>query len=392
MDIPTQLRCVILQVVNPHQTHEDPELAAKNLTELELLVETLGGEVVATTTQHRVNPHPATFVGGGKVEWLKQIVKDEAIDVVILNRIAKTSQIFRLEQILWEVNTRIQVWDRVDLILNIFDLHANTKQAKLQIELARIEHLGPRIYGLGGTVLSRQGGGIGGRGLGETNIELEKRKMKRIKQQLRKELDVLDQGTLERIQKRTEKGTKTVALVGYTSAGKTTLFNTLTGKNQQTDQSLFTTLDSVTGRVKLVDYTKNIIVSDTIGFIDDLPPNLINAFRSTLQESLEADILLHVIDGADPFWEAKFLVVEEILHDLSVERTPILVFNKVDLMDASRQQTIRDQFKDREIVFISAAQKMGINTLKDMLVNVSYPNTQPTANLAEQTPQSDSKQ
>jgi GTP-binding protein HflX len=371
MAIP-KLRCVILQVVNPHLTHEDPELVTKNLTELKLLVETVGAEVVETTTQHRVKPHPATFVGGGKVDWLMQVVKEQAIDVVILNQVAKSSQIFRLEQILWEVNTKIQVWDRVDLILNIFDLHANTKQAKLQIELARIEHLGPRIYGLGGTVLSKQGGGIGGKGQGETNIELEKRKMKRQKQLIRKELDLLNQGTLARIKERIDRGSKTVALVGYTSAGKTTLFNTLTGKDRETDQSLFTTLDSVTGRVKLVDYTKNILVSDTIGFIDDLPPNLIQAFRSTLQESLEANIILHVLDASDPFLESKFAVVENILQDLGVEQIPILVFNKVDLIDSAKQEQIRLRFADRFVIFISAATAQNIDTLKSALENQLY--------------------
>jgi len=375
MAIP-KLRCVILQVVNPHLTHVDPELVAKNLTELELLVETVGAEVVETTTQHRVKPHPATFVGGGKVDWLMQVVKEQAIDVVILNQVAKSSQIFRLEQILWEVNTKIQVWDRVDLILNIFDLHANTTQAKLQIELARIEHLGPRIYGLGGTVLSKQGGGIGGKGQGESNIELEKRKMKRQKQLIRKELELLNQGTLERIKERTERGSKTVALVGYTSAGKTTLFNTLTGKDRQTDQSLFTTLDSVTGRVKLVDYTKNILVSDTIGFIDDLPPNLIQAFRSTLQESLEADVVLHVLDASDPFLQSKFEVVENILRDLGVEQIPLLVFNKLDVLSAETQAKILAQFPDREAIFISAKKQQNIDVLKARLEAILYPTSQ----------------
>lgn len=371
-----KLRCVLLQVVNPHLTHEDPELVVKNLTELKLLVDTVGAEVVETTTQHRVKPHPATFIGGGKVEWLKQVVKEQAIDVVILNQVAKSGQIFRLEQILWEVNTKIQVWDRVDLILNIFDLHANTKQAKLQIELARIEHLGPRIYGLGGTVLSKQGGGIGGKGQGESNIELEKRKMKRQKQLIRKELELLNQGTLERIQERTERGSKTVALVGYTSAGKSTLFNTLTGKDRQTDQSLFTTLDSVTGRVKLVDYTKNILVSDTIGFIDDLPPNLVQAFRSTLQESLEADVVLHVLDAADPFLLSKFTVVEDILRDLGVEQTPVLIFNKMDLLTPEQQTTILAQFPDREAIFVSAKTQQNINILKERLEVLLYPQSQ----------------
>src|SRR5690606_23113911 len=141
---------LLLQVITPHD-HQD--IAIENMAELEQLVHTYGGEVVEKSSQHRVHPHPGTFVGGGKVEWLKQTVKDKEIDVVVLNAIAKSSQLFRLEKALWEVNTQIKVWDKVDLILHIFDQHATTTEAKLQIELARIQHAGPRIYGLGGTVL-----------------------------------------------------------------------------------------------------------------------------------------------------------------------------------------------------------------------------------------------
>ena len=374
MGAQTSLRCVLLQIVDPHLTHDDPELVTKNLTELKQLVETLGAEVVETMTQHRVNPHPATFIGGGKVDWLKQTVEEKEIDVVILNKVAKTGQIFRLEQILWEVNTRIQVWDRVDLILNIFDLHAHTKQAKLQIELARIEHIGPRIYGLGGTVLSKQGGGIGTRGLGETNAELEKRKIKKQKQQIQKELTTINKSTLSRIKKRSDQGARTAALVGYTSAGKSTLFNALTGKDRQTNQSLFTTLDSVTGRVKLLDYRKHLLVSDTIGFIEDLPPTLIEAFRSTLQESIEADILLHVIDASDSFLLSKFQVVEEILQELDVENPPILVFNKVDLIDHRRRKDLIETFTERNVLFVSAATGENLDELKAHLEVSLFPN------------------
>lgn len=360
-------RCVLLQVINPHEHHEDPKLPQKNLRELEQLVETYGGEVVETAVQHRIQPHQNTYIGGGKVEWLKAVVEREKIDVVILNNVAKAGQMFRLEQILWEINPRIVVWDRVDLILQIFDLHAHSTEAKLQIELARLQHLGPRIYGLGGTVLSRQGGGIGTRGLGETNAELERRKMKKLRQDIQAKLKKLSNEHLEKIHQRHEQGSRTVALVGYTSAGKTTLFNALTGKERETHHSLFTTLDSVIGRLKLEDYTHEIVISDTIGFIDDLPPNLIDAFRSTLIESIEADVLLHVIDAGDSFLESKFEVVQEILEELQVKQTPVLLFNKADLLSIEQKTALAQKFANYEYYFVSAKTGEGLEDLKRVL-------------------------
>ncbi|MDQ3008893.1 MAG: GTPase HflX [bacterium] len=359
-----KLRCVLLQVINPHRSHTDPEIAAKNLKELEQLVMTLGGEVIEKAAQHRFQPHPSTYIGGGKVEWLKEVVAHQDIDVVILNNVAKSSQIFRLEQMLWEFNPRIKVWDRVDLILNIFELHARTTEAKLQIELARIQHLGPRIYGLGGTVLSRQSAGVGTRGLGESNSEIERRKIKRIKQQIQKELAELSQVQLRQIHKRKDQQTATVALVGYTSSGKTTLFNALTGKDRETNSSLFTTLDSVVGKLKMEEHQSSLLISDTIGFIDDLPPQLIEAFRTSLLVSLEAQILLHVIDAADQFMESKFEVVESILQELGVTELPVLVFNKADRLSPADRKKLSEKFSDRKHLFISAKTGENLDELK----------------------------
>jgi GTP-binding protein HflX len=361
-------RCVLLQVIDPHLSHRDPQIADKKMRELELLVETLGGEVIEKATQHRTNPHPATYIGGGKVEWLKEVVKEKKIDVVILGNVAKSGQIFRLEKILWDVNNKIEVWDRVDLILKIFDLHANTIEAKLQIQLARIQHIGPRIYGLGGTVLSKQGAGTGSKGSGETNIEFERRKIKREQQHIQKQLAQLNKNQMRHIKERKEQRNKTVALVGYTSAGKTTLFNALTGKEREINQALFTTLDSVVGKVKMVDHLSNLLVSDTIGFIDDLPPQLIQAFKTTLMVSLEAQLLLHVIDASDPFMESKFQVVEDILRELGVETEPILVFNKADLISKETQEELKRQFSDRKVIFISAKTSQNLDALKALMM------------------------
>lgn len=355
-------RCILLQVITPHY-HQD--IAVRNMHELEMLVDTFGGVVVEKSVQHRVHPDPNTYIGSGKLNWLLEKVVAEKIDIVVLNAIVNSGQLFRLEQALWKVNTRIKVWDRVDLILSIFEKHATSTEAKLQIELARMQHIGPRIYGLGKTELSRQGGGIGTRGLGETNIERERRTIKRVQQKIYKQLKDLAKTRTARIRERQEKGVKTVALVGYTSAGKTTLFNVLTQKNKTADAGLFTTLDSTLGRLKVAQYDPSILVSDTIGFIDELPPVLIDAFQSTLLESVHAKVLVHVIDASDHNYVDKISVVDEILKKLKVVVTPILVFNKIDLLSKSKRDLLQEQYSEQECYFISAKERNGIQKLKD---------------------------
>lgn len=358
------LRFVVLQIVPPNVPQAD---ALKDMREAELLVQTFGGIVIDKSIQHRFNPNPSMYIGKGKVEWLKAVVKEQKIDVVVLNALVNSGQLFRLEKELWEVNTQIQVWDRVDLILNIFDQHAASTEAKLQIQLARIQHRGPRIYGLGKTRLSRQGGGIGTRGLGETNIEIEKRTIKKVRQGLQKQLKELAKKQENRMYERKKLGINTVAIIGYTSAGKTTLFNALTGKSKKMDQSLFTTLDSVVGKFKIPEYDPTILISDTIGFIEDLPPFLIEAFRSTLLESLAAKVLLHVVDASDPKVAEKIEVVNQILQQLAVQKKPVLVFNKIDLLDEITLKTLQEKYKDTTALFLSAKNKIGIDPLKKVI-------------------------
>lgn len=365
-------RFLLLQLITPHY-HQD--VALRNMSELEQLVETFGGEIVEKSVQHRIKPHPDTYIGKGKLEWLIEITKEKKIDVIVLNHIVNSGQLFRLEKALWEVNTQIKVWDRVDLILNIFDQHATTTEAKLQIKLARAEHIGPRIYGLGKTVLSRQGGGSGGarRGKGETNIEIERRNIKKEKQKIQQQLKKIAKQQEQRIQERKKKGINTVALIGYTSAGKTTLFNSLTSKKKTTSQGLFTTLDSVVGKLKLEEYDPTILISDTIGFIDDLPPFLINAFRSTLLESIQAQILLHVIDVSDTKHDEKIVIVEKIVRDLQAEQLPILIFNKADMLSDMQKDFISHRYRDYEHYFVSAKTGEGIDTLKQYISNKLLP-------------------
>lgn len=362
---PSPLRFLILQVIKPTG---DDAASLRELDEAEQLVETLGGVVAGRSIQHRDAPHPATYIGGGKIAWLQEKIRSEMIDVVVLNDIVRTGQIFRLEKELWEANRTIQVWDRVGLILNIFDLHAKTAEAKLQIELARITTIGARIYGLGGTVLSKQGAGIGTRGAGESNSEMERRIMKRRVQEIRKALSDRSKMTSMRIHERKRRGVQTVALVGYTSAGKTTLFNLLTGKEKEMHAGLFTTLDSVVGKLK--NQRKEIIVSDTIGFIGNLPPSLVDAFRSTLLESIEADVVLHVVDASDEARQEKIAIVEGILTSLHVSVTPILVLSKIDRLSSEQFLALQQEYIGRHCIFVSASTGEGIEELHRRIFDI----------------------
>lgn len=357
-------KVVILQIVKPRVSMEQ---AMEGMKEAESLVDTYGGVVVERSIQHRSDPNPGTYIGAGKIEWLSQVVKEQKIDIIVLNDVVRSGQLFRLEQALWQVNRLIKVWDRVGLILAIFALHAKTREAKLQIELAQIKHIGPRVYGLGGTVLSKQGAGIGTRGAGETNIELEQRHIKRRVQQIEKEIATKNRLQQDRMDDRKREGVKTAALVGYTSAGKTTLFNVLTGREKQENPKLFTTLDSVVGKIKFPTYVKDVIVSDTIGFIEGLPPELIQAFRSTLMESVQADILLHVIDASDAKIAAKIKVVEDILGTLAVKVKPILVFTKIDQITPARLLELQTEYKNAKKAFVSSTTGEGIEALKELV-------------------------
>jgi GTP-binding protein HflX len=322
--------------------------------------------VVAKLTQHRTDPHPGTYIGGGKIDELSDIVKNLHVDAVVINDVARSGQLFRLEQSLWPVNRRIIVWDRVGMILAIFDQHAKTREAKLQIELARIKHIGPRVYGLGGTVLSKQGAGVGTRGAGETNMEIEKRHIRRRVQQIEAEIAQKNKLQQDRMNDRRKRGLQTVALVGYTSAGKTTLFNLLTGREKEENAKLFTTLDSVVGKIKGMG-DSNVLVSDTIGFIEGLPPELIQAFRSTLMESIQADVLLHVTDAHDPKMQEKITIVHDILGALPANQSRILVLNKVDLLTAEEKTALRTQYLGTPSVLVSAKDQEGLKNLKRLI-------------------------
>ena len=375
-----ELRVVLIDVI-PFYRHVSDAL--KDLDELQLLVKTYGGIDIVRIIQHRTAPDKATFIGSGKVQELVQIVKKEHINHIIINSIVQPTQLFNLTQALLSVNPYIQVWDRIDLILNIFDKHAQSAEAKLQIEIARMRHMKFRIYGLGGTILSRQAGGIGTRGIGETNIERMRRHFRKQIKKKKEELEKLILHRQRQLLRRKENGIKTISIIGYTNAGKTSLFNMLTGKKNEVKDALFITLDSSVGSLiknnpqgsKNPEGLVNVVVSDTIGFIQNLPPTLIESFKSTLLETLEADVILHIVDIADPKIEQKIKTVEEIISDLGISgKKKIILFNKIDKLNGNYyelENSLKNQYKDFYPQFISVKTNEGIEELRKSLLSLS---------------------
>lgn len=359
-------RIILVDVVDPYFHKED---AIKNLQELKSLVATYHGIDIVDIIQHRSRIDKATFIGSGKVIELAEIVYKNHIDIVVVNAIVNPSILFNLTQSLWAKNPKIQVWDRIDLILNIFDKHAHTLEAKLQIEIARMQHMGPRMYGLGVAYFSRQGGGIGTKGIGETNIELMKRHWRDQIKKKKDQLEKISKQHLTQLERRKANNVSSISIVGYTNAGKTSLFNLLTKKQKIVESALFVTLDSVTGKLYLPLQKKEVTISDTIGFIKDLPSSLITSFKSTLMESIHADLLLHVIDISDQKMNEKIEIVQEILEELQVRSKKIIfVFNKIDAFKGDGKKIlneINNKYSHFSPQFISVTTDYGIDKLKN---------------------------
>ena len=350
-------RVILIDIIEPQSSKE---AALKSMIELENLVKTFGGFVIIKRVQKKQIPNYQTYIGTGK---LKEIVIDaqaNSVELLIFNNTLKTKQIFNIQ---WKIGQEIQIWDRVDLILKIFEKHASTSEAKLQIELAALKHMGPRIFGMG-MELSKQGAGIGTRGKGETNTEIMKRHLKEQEKKIVKQLEKITQRQKGQRIRRKRQYLKTIAIVGYTNAGKSQLLHSLTQKNIKIKNELFATLETRIGQLFLPQSQTTCLMSDTIGFIKNLPLNLIDAFRSTLDEAIHADILLHVIDYSDPEKYEKIKIVQEILKILGADTIPcIFVCNKIDLIKIKSTQSFEKRYKKYQPVFISALEKKKIDTL-----------------------------
>ena len=337
---------------------DDMEKAEQSLDELGELVKTAGAEVAGQMIQLRDAVHPGTYIGSGKLDELKWLVWEKEADGIVCDDELSPSQINNLEEVL-----DCKIMDRTLVILDIFAARASTKEGKIQVELAQLKYRQSRLTGLGKS-LSRLGGGIGTRGPGEKKLEMDRRLIKSRIAQLNRELaDVRRHREVTREQ-RNRNHMPVCALVGYTNAGKSTLLNTLTGASVLEEDKLFATLDPTT-RVLNLPGGQKILLTDTVGFISKLPHNLIEAFRSTLEEAKYADVILHVADLSNPQMDEQMYVTYETLEELGVlNKTVITVFNKCD--KAGDNLLIRD-FKSDVRVVVSAKTGQGLDTLKEIL-------------------------
>jgi GTP-binding protein HflX len=336
-------RAALVGLLNGTHRRFDPE---HSLDELAGLTAAAGATVVLRMLQDRPKPDPATFLGSGKVETLAAACEETSADVVIFDNELTPAQLRNLEKSLDR-----KVLDRTQLILDIFARRARTREGKLQVELAQLKYLMPRLVGAH-SALSRLGGGIGTRGPGETKLETDRRRLRHRLSVISKDIDAVRRRRAQLRERRHRAAVPTVALVGYTNAGKTTLFNRLTGNDAVASDALFVTLDPLVRKVRLPD-RRELLVSDTVGFIDRLPHSLVAAFRATLEEVAAADLLLHVIDASDPERDRHIEAVRTVLTEVDAQHVPVIdVFNKCDRLPAG--ECARLESVNRGALFVSA--------------------------------------
>lgn len=357
-------RVLLVGVITDNTT---PQQFQDTLEELGRLVNTAGGEVLQTVRQKRSRIHPQTVVGEGKVQEIALTAQTLGANLVVFDRDLSPAQVRNLE-----TQIGVRVVDRTEVILDIFAQRAQSRAGKLQVELAQLEYMLPRLTGRG-QAMSRLGGGIGTRGPGETKLETERRAIGRRIARLQQEVDQLQAHRSRLRQQRQHREVPSVAIVGYTNAGKSTLLNALTNAEVYTADQLFATLDPTTRRLAIPDAVtgepQSIVLTDTVGFIHELPASLMDAFRATLEEVTEADALLHVVDLSHPAWQSQIRSVMSILSEMPVVPGPALVaLNKIDRVDSDTLALAQEEFP--QAVFISASARLGLETLRQRLAQL----------------------
>ena len=355
-----ECRAVLVGIEMDRATREEVE---KGLDELERLLDTAGGETVAKVIQSKSTPDPRTLIGSGKVKEIKELCENNEIELCVFDVELSPSQIKNLED-----GIDVRVIDRSMLILDIFALHATTGEGKLQVELAQLKYTAPRLVGKGAD-MSRLGGGIGTRGPGESKLEIDRRHMKRRITALEEELRILDKNRMTMRAARDRSQIPKLAIVGYTNAGKSTLLNRLTDAGILAEDKLFATLDPTTRKFTLP-CGEDVLLTDTVGFINKLPHHLVKAFKSTLDEAVFADILMIVIDASDPEYATQLDVTEKILEELGASGKPTLyVFNKCDL-SANELPVVGRHAETSSVVYISAKTGQGVDELVEKIESI----------------------
>jgi len=355
---------VIVGLIVPGTTAEQN---SEYLDELEFLALTAGAVAKKRFVQKLSHPDKRYFVGKGKMEEIREYVElNEDVNMVIFDDDLTGKQVSVLEE-----EMKVKIIDRSTLILDIFANRAQTAQSKTQVELAQMQYMLPRLRGLW-THLERQKGGIGLRGPGEKQLETDRRLINVRIQQIKKRLDRVDSRREQGRRNRKKKELPTVSVVGYTNAGKSTLFNRLTDSDVYSADQLFATLDPTIRKLELGS-GGDAVIADTVGFVSNLPHELVESFRSTLQETREATVLLHIIDAADPLREARRDQVQEVLTEIGADVPQILVLNKIDLLDQGQRRELLDEFLGEDVVAVSAVSGEGIDALLERIAKRVQP-------------------